>query len=185
MLDMYALNRLNADAGYVRGTPVKTTEYISIRCVTAFYGFRPYGGSLLANSPKSKQKVLAPAYGPRCAQVPSLRSCSMGTLRRAILGPIAALPASMPVDPLRRTSTRPPERGGRSRSKTRSRSTATATATATSPFRVKNHACKKYPANWLSRSPLPHTPACSIYNARQWCWPAQTHPRRNAHSSDR
>ena len=37
--------------------------YISISCITAFYGFRPYGGSLLSNSHKSKQKVLALPYG--------------------------------------------------------------------------------------------------------------------------
>ena len=33
------------------------------------------------------QKVLAPSYGLRCAQVPSLRSCSVGTPSRAIHGP--------------------------------------------------------------------------------------------------
>ncbi len=68
--------------------------------------------------------------------------------------------------------------GGRSRSRSKARSRSTATA-------VKNPACKKYPANWQSRSPLPHTPACSIYSARQWYWPVQTRPRHNAHSSDR
>ena len=57
----------------------KYLAYISIECATAIYGFRPYGGSLLPNSRKSKQKGLAPTYGPRCAQVPSLRLCSVGT----------------------------------------------------------------------------------------------------------
>ena len=33
------------------------------------------------------QKVLAPSYGLRCAQVPSLRLCSVGTPPRAIHGP--------------------------------------------------------------------------------------------------
>ena len=65
--------------------------------------------------PKRNQKVLAPSYGLRCAQVPSLRSCSVGTPPRAIHGPVAALPASMPVDPLLSTSSRPPGRAGRSK----------------------------------------------------------------------
>ena len=55
--------QLDVNAGDVPATPVKTTEYISIRCVMAFYGFRPYGGSLLSNSHKSKQKGLALPYG--------------------------------------------------------------------------------------------------------------------------
>ena len=37
--------------------------------------------------PKRNQKVLAPSYGLRCAQVPSLRSCSVGPPPRAIHGP--------------------------------------------------------------------------------------------------
>ena len=37
--------------------------------------------------PKRNQKVLAPSYGLRCAQVPSLRLCSVGTPSRAIHGP--------------------------------------------------------------------------------------------------
>ena len=41
----------------------------------------------MSNSHKSTQKGLAPSYGPRCAQVPSLRSCSVGTPPRAIHGP--------------------------------------------------------------------------------------------------
>ncbi|MGY3526360.1 hypothetical protein ACVWWS_005197 [Pseudomonas chlororaphis] len=45
--------------------------------------FRPYGGSLFfkrrnAGPAKSNQKTLAPAYGLRCAQVPSLRRPSGG-----------------------------------------------------------------------------------------------------------
>ena len=107
--------QLDVNAGDVPATPVKTTEYISIRCVMAFYGFRPYGGSLLSNSHKSKQKGLAPAYGPRFAQV----SLAPVPLRgHAVTGhpwPNTALPASMPEDPLRRTSTRPAEGAGRSR----------------------------------------------------------------------
>ena len=58
---------------------------------------------------------LAPAYGPRCAQV----SLTPVPLRgHAVTGhpwPITALPASMPGEPLRRTSTRPPEGAGRSK----------------------------------------------------------------------
>ena len=62
--------------------------------------------------------------GPRPIVRPSLRS---GSLAPALLRghaatghpwPIAALPASMPVDPLLRTSSRPPGRAGRSKSKT-------------------------------------------------------------------
>ena len=37
--------------------------------------------------PKRNQKVLAPSYGLRCAQVPSLRLCSVGPPPRAIHGP--------------------------------------------------------------------------------------------------
>ena len=59
--------------------------------------------------------------GPRPIVRPSLRS---GSLAPALLRgpaatghpwPIAALPASMPVDPLHRTSSRPPEGAGRSK----------------------------------------------------------------------
>ena len=52
---------------------------------------------------------IAPAYGPRCAQV----SLAPVPLRgHAVTGhpwPNTALPASMPVDPLRETSSRPPD----------------------------------------------------------------------------
>ena len=51
------------NAGYVLKVQVRATKYISIRCATALYGFRPYGGSLLSNSHKSKQKGLALPYG--------------------------------------------------------------------------------------------------------------------------
>ncbi len=63
------------------------SAYISIGCATAFYGFRSYSEALLSNSHKSTQKGLAPAYGLRCAQVPSFQSCSVGTPPRAIHGP--------------------------------------------------------------------------------------------------
>ena len=63
------------------------SAYISIGCATAFYGFRSYSEALLSNSHKSTQKGLAPAYGLRCAQVPSFQSCSAGTPPRAIHGP--------------------------------------------------------------------------------------------------
>ena len=66
-------------------------------------------------TPKKYPKRLAPAYGLRCAQV----SLAPVPLRgHAVTGhpwPNTALPASMPEDPLRRTSTRPPEGAGRSR----------------------------------------------------------------------
>ncbi len=59
---------------------------------------------------QSNQNASAPAYGPRCAQV----SLTPVPLRgHAVTGhpwPNTALPASMPVDPLRETSTQPPER---------------------------------------------------------------------------
>ena len=83
--------------------------------------FRPYGESLLSNSHKRNQKGLAPGVRP------SLRSGSLTPVPlrgHAATGhpwPMAALPASMPVDPLRRTSSRPPDGAGRSKSKTRSK----------------------------------------------------------------
>ena len=63
------------------------TGYISITSVQLSYRFRSYSESLLSNSHKRNQKGLAPTFGLRCAQVPSLRSRSEGTPRRAILGP--------------------------------------------------------------------------------------------------
>jgi len=68
---------------------------------------------------------------PRPRVRPSLRSGSLAPVPlrgHAATGhpwPIAALPASMPGHPLRRTSTRPPE--GADRSKTKATATATAT----------------------------------------------------------
>ena len=109
------------NAGYVLKVQVRATKYISIRCATALYGFRPYGGSLLSNSHKRNQKGLAPGVRP------SLRSGSLAPVPlrgHAATGhpwPIAALPASMPVDPLRRTSTRPADGASRSKSKARSK----------------------------------------------------------------
>jgi len=52
-------------------------------CGNGHLGFRPYGESLFfkrrnAGPAKSNQKTLAPAYGLRCAQVPSLRRPSGG-----------------------------------------------------------------------------------------------------------
>ena len=94
MLDMYALNRLNADAGYVRGTPVKTTEYISIRCVTAFYGFRPYGGSLLANAEcRTIPKVTKRSWPYHTAASPRLA----GALTPALLWGHAATGHPWPI----------------------------------------------------------------------------------------
>ena len=58
---------------------------------------------------------------------PSLRSGSLapalfrGPAATGHPWPIAALPASMPVDPLHRTSARPPDGAGRSKSKARSK----------------------------------------------------------------
>ena len=63
------LVQLDTCNGYVHEA-FNWPAYISNPCMKSFYGFRPYGGSLLSNSHKSKQKGLAPAYGPRCAQVP-------------------------------------------------------------------------------------------------------------------
>ena len=59
--------------------------------------------------------------GPRPIVRPSLRSGSLapvllrGPAATGHPWPIAALPASMPVDPLHRTSSRPPGRAGRSK----------------------------------------------------------------------
>ena len=120
--------QLNANAGYVPGIAVTDTAYISIRYATAFYGFRPYGEALLSNSHKSTQKGLAPAYGPRFAQVSLTPALLRGHAATGHPWPIAALPASMPVDPLRRTSIRPPEGAGRSRSKTKQKQKQTVAA---------------------------------------------------------
>ena len=60
-------------------------------------------------APKVSKRSLPLRTALAALRCPSLRSRSVGTLRRAIHGPIAALPASMPVDPLRETSSRPPE----------------------------------------------------------------------------
>ena len=104
--------QLKASNGYVL-VAFNWPRYISIRCIKTFYGLRPYGVSLCKSRVSDHDKVTKTLPPPRTAlaslRCPSLRSRSVGTLRRAILGPIAALPASMPVDPLRETSTRPPE----------------------------------------------------------------------------
>ena len=59
---------------------------------------------------QSNQSAFAPSYGLRFAPV-LLR----GHAATGHPWPIAALPASMPVDPLHRTSSRPPGRAGRSK----------------------------------------------------------------------
>ncbi|AUG04059.1 hypothetical protein CXQ81_26730 [Pseudomonas sp. 09C 129] len=51
--------------------------YISISTVTAAYGFALTASPFL-QTPKKEPKTLAPAYGLRCAQVPSLRRPSGG-----------------------------------------------------------------------------------------------------------
>ena len=72
----------------------------------------------MSNSHKSTQKGLAPSYGLRCAQVPSLRSCSVGTPPRAIHGP-----SRLSRHPCRSThSTEPPlglPEGGRSKARSK------------------------------------------------------------------
>ena len=102
------LVQLDTCNGYVHEA-FNWPAYISNPCMKSFYGFRPYGGSLLSNSHKSKQKGLAPAYGPRCAQVPLAPVPLRGHAVTGHPWPNTALPASMPVDPLRETSTRPPD----------------------------------------------------------------------------
>ena len=92
--------------------------YISVGCIKAIYGLRPYGGSLLSNSHKSKQKGLATTYGLRCALVPSLRSRSVGTPKRAIHGP-----SRLSRHPCRSTHCAKPPLG-LPKSRDRSRSTA-------------------------------------------------------------
>ena len=102
------LVQLDTCNGYVHEA-FNWPAYISNPCMKSFYGFRPYGGSLLSNSHKSKQKGLAPAYGPRFAQVPLAPIPLRGHAVTGHPWPSTALPASMPVDPLRETSTRPPD----------------------------------------------------------------------------
>ena len=74
--------QLTSDAGYVPRVPVvlrcarSDAEYISIRCVTTFYGFRPYGGSLFPNAEKVTKKACPTIRPPRPGSVvPSLRHC--------------------------------------------------------------------------------------------------------------
>ncbi|KAA5847432.1 hypothetical protein F2A37_02800 [Pseudomonas chlororaphis] len=54
------------------------TVYISVPAVTAAGGFALTASHFFSNAKKSNQKTLAPAYGLRCAQVPSLRCPSGG-----------------------------------------------------------------------------------------------------------
>ena len=75
--------------------------------------FRPYGRSLLADArmagpAKSNQKVLPLASGPTSSGslAPSLLQ---GHAAKGRPWPIAALAASMPLNPLRNDSTRPPD----------------------------------------------------------------------------
>ena len=80
--------------------PHTYAEYISIRCVTALYGFRPYGVSLFPNAEKVPTKKACPTIRPPRpgSVVPSLRHCYGGTPRRAIHGPsrLARRPAAPP-----------------------------------------------------------------------------------------
>ena len=90
--------------------------------------------------------------GPRPIVRPSLRS---GSLAPALLRghaatghpwPIAALPASMPVDPLHRTSSRPPGRAGRSKAlhpEAADRPACLAAGSATGIFPLWERACPR------------------------------------------
>ena len=66
-------------------------------------------------TPKKYPKRLAPAYGPRFAQVSLAPVQLRGPAVTGHPWPNTALPASMPGCPLRRTSSRPPEGAGSSK----------------------------------------------------------------------
>ena len=70
----------------------------------------------MAGPAKRNQKGLPPTYGPACGVVPSLHHRSRGTTgcgppTKGHPWPIASLAASMPLNPLRNDSVRPPEGG--------------------------------------------------------------------------
>jgi len=59
--------------------------------------------------PQKKPKGLAPTYGPGFAGVPLATSLLRGHAAKGHPWPFAALAASMPLNPLRKDSTRPAE----------------------------------------------------------------------------
>jgi hypothetical protein len=102
MLDMYPVSQLLTQRTYPFDAPRLSTGF----ALTARHFFQ---------TPKKYPKRLAPAYGPRFAQVSLVPVPLRGHAVTGHPWPITALPASMPGDPLRRTSTRPPEGAGRSK----------------------------------------------------------------------
>ena len=99
---MYPVSQLLTQRTYPFDAPRLSTGF----ALTARHFFQ---------TPKKYPKRLAPAYGPRFAQVSLVPVPLRGHAVTGHPWPITALPASMPGEPLRRTSTRPPEGAGRSK----------------------------------------------------------------------
>ena len=99
---MYPVSQLLTQRTYPFDAPRRFTGF----ALTARHFFQ---------TPKKYPKRLAPAYGPRCAQVSLVPVPLRGHAVTGHPWPNTALPASMPGGPLCRTSTRPPEGAGRSR----------------------------------------------------------------------
>jgi len=70
--------------------PILRVSDSSVSPCWATYFFQ----SRLPGREKSRQKRLAPAYGSRCARLPSIHRCSGGRRTSAIHGPLRGTPSS-------------------------------------------------------------------------------------------
>ena len=112
---MYSVVLTGVPRTYPASAFNRFSAYISsIRAQLALW-FRSYSESLFPNAEKVTKKACP--WRTAFAPVPLRGHAATGHP-----WPIAALPASMPVDPLRRTSSRPPDGAGRSKSKANSKS---------------------------------------------------------------
>ena len=113
-MDMYSVVLTGVPRTYPASAFNRFSAYISsIRAQLALW-FRSYSESLFPNAEKVTKKACP--WRTAFAPVPLRGHAATGHP-----WPIAALPASMPVDPLRRTSTRPADGASRSKSKARSK----------------------------------------------------------------
>jgi len=113
-MDMYSVVLTGVPRTYPASAFNRFSAYISsIRAQLALW-FRSYSESLFPNAEKVTKKACP--WRTAFAPVPLRGHAATGHP-----WPIAALPASMPVDPLRRTSSRPPDGAGRSKSKANSK----------------------------------------------------------------
>ena len=81
---------------------------VSAACVLTGLLVPPLRRLTFGKRPKSKQKVLPLASGSRCARLPS-SIIAPGAAAKGHPWPIAALAASMPLNPFHNDSTRPPD----------------------------------------------------------------------------